>query len=432
MPSPRPSNHPLRYELNEELHNHPYEPLNPPERVVLFVMLVSAEERAAEEAHLQALLTEYAASLIDTGHNRVRYDFGDFRLKIERHLEFTRYKFAWEPELDLREQPFAESLDARLPNGWLARIPGKMVTGLNITLLPHPSGVDDLALFEQYAGHFDARRLAGSSMGRSGAVVMTDFMIKDDDLIPMLVLSKTDVASRNGRLILRLVELDSYRSLAMLSLPIARKILGKLPILEGEIATLTEAIASGNGEDDETLLERLTSIAARVERMTAENFQHLSAALAYFDLVNQRLMELGEQRIPQVSSIGGLLERRLEPARRTCQAATHRLEYLSGRIAHTSQLISTRIEVRREIQNQSLLISMNDNFQSQLRLQETAKLLSYVIALYYGVNLLAFLLEKLDKFAPARFDPFLNLLWGVPVVIAILFMLFRRWHNGRQ
>ncbi len=427
-----PPEYPQRHALNEELHRYSYEPLHPPERIVLLVMLVTAEERACEEGHLQALAQQCPVLSIDSAANCLRYDFGTFRLKIERHIEYTRYKFAWKPRLSQSAAPLSESLGELLPAGWLSHLPGRLLNGLNVALLQYPSDATDAALIEHHGAGFDADRLSASRVGRSGGLAMTDFRIKEEGLIPLLVFTKARLPAQNGRLILRLLEVDTYRSLAMLSLPAARDILTVLPALESELAALTEAVATGDGEGDEPLLEELTSIAARVERMTAANARHLSASAAYFNLVSLRLQELREEHIPQVTSIGGFLERRLEPARTTCQTRASRLDQLSHRVAHASQLLRTRIEVRREIQNQSLLMSMNENFQSQLSLQKAAELLSFVIVPYYGVNLLTYLLEEIGELGGLHFDPQTVKALGVPVIVILMLVVLRRVHRASQ
>lgn len=425
-----PPAHAQRHALNDELHRHSYEPLHPPERIVYLSMLVTPEERLREEAHLQELLPHHSALTVETSANSIRYDFGAFRLKLERHIEFTRYKFVWKSRLPHDKTPFPDSLGDLLPRDWLSRLPGRLLSGMNIALLKYPADASDASLIEHHSASFDPNRFSASRVGRSGGLAMTDFCIKEDGLIPLLVFTKAHLPTQNGRLILRLLEIDTYRSLAMLPLPAARSILNDLPALENELAALSEAVATGDGEGDEPLLEELTSIAARVERMTAANARHLSASAAYFNLVSFRLKELREEPIPQVASIGGFLERRLEPARTTCETAASRLGQLSHRIAHASQLLLTRIEVRREIHNQRLLVSMNENFQSQLSLQKAAELLSFVIVPYYGVNLLTYLLEEIGELGGIATDPQTIKALGVPVIIILMLVVLRRVHRA--
>lgn len=427
-----PPEHIQRHALNNELHRYSYEPMHPPERVVYLAMQTSPVERLQEDAHLQELLFQCPAQSIETTSNSIRYDFGAFRLKLERHIEFTRYKFVWKFRHSLQQAPLSDSLGDLLPQDWLSRLPGRMLSGMNIALLNYLTDASDASLIDQYNACFDVNSLSASHVGRSGGLAMTDFRIKEDGLIPLLVFTKAQLPSQNGRLILRLVEIDTYRSLAMLPLPAARSILNDLPVLENELAALTESVATGDGEGDELLLEGLTSIAARVERMTAANARHLAASAAYFNMISLRLNELREESIPKVTSIGGFLERRLEPARTTCETATSRMEQISHRVAHASQLLRTRIEVRREVHNQGLLVSMNESFKSQLSLQKAAELLSFVVVPYYGVNLLTYLLEEIGELGGISINPHTVKALGVPVIIILMLVVLRRMHRAAK
>ncbi|MFX5634031.1 DUF3422 family protein, partial [Acinetobacter baumannii] len=91
------------------------------------------------------------------------------------------------------------------------------------------------------------------------------------------------------------------------------------------------------------ILRKITGLAARIEKLSLENSYRFSASQAYFRLVQARIEELREQRIEGVPTIGEFMERRLAPARNTCQAIARRQEALAERIAHTNDLLRTRI-----------------------------------------------------------------------------------------
>ncbi|MBI1194476.1 MAG: DUF3422 family protein [Gammaproteobacteria bacterium] len=418
-----PTDHGFRRAINDELHSHPYEPMTPPERVALFVMRVTPEERQAEKAHLDALAARFGDAVPETNGNRVRYDFGLFRLKVERHLEFTRYKFVWRLEARLPSRPFEDSIHSRLPAEWLANLPGRVLNALNIVLLPFPENASNDSLVQRYAGEFDPASLAGSQVGRSGGLVLTDFTIRDDGFIRMIVFSKATLPAQNGRLILRIVEVETYRSMALLAMPETRKLLTTLPEVEDTLTRLTQAIAATSGKVDEELLDELTQLAARVEGLMASNYLRLSASVAYFELVFKRLEELRERPIDKIPHLGGILERRLKPAQSTCASVSHLLDQISLRVSHTSQLLRTRIDVRRENQNQSLLIGMNKRANMQLRLQETAELLSIAVIPYYGANLLAYMMEGLAELRHFHIDPVMVKAAGAPIIALLTLMV---------
>lgn len=64
---------------------------------------------------------------------------------------------------------------------------------------------------------------------------------------------------------------------------------------------------------------------------------------------------------------------------------------LSERIARTSQLLRTSVEISLEKQNQTLLASMDRRAKLQLRLQETLEGLSTAAITYYTVSLIGYL-----------------------------------------
>ena len=81
---------------------------------------------------------------------------------------------------------------------------------------------------------------------------------------------------------------------------------------------------------------------------------------------------------------------KLAPAMATCRSVAARLESLSQRVARATQLLSTRVDVSRERQNQQVLVSMNRRAEAQLRLQQTVEGLSVAAITYYVVGLVAY------------------------------------------
>jgi uncharacterized membrane-anchored protein len=84
------------------------------------------------------------------------------------------------------------------------------------------------------------------------------------------------------------------------------------------------------------------------------------------------------------------MDRRLTPAMNTCQAIARRQEALAERIAHTNDLLRTRVGIVQERQNRQILQSMNTRAAQQLRLQQAVEGLSVVAISYYTVGLLSY------------------------------------------
>jgi len=105
---------------------------------------------------------------------------------------------------------------------------------------------------------------------------------------------------------------------------------------------------------------------------------------------------LRERRLPGTQTIREFMQRRLDPAMATCDSTARRLLELSERVARASSLLSTRVGVARERQNQELLASMNRRARLQLRLQETVEGLSVVAITYYAVGLVGHAAEAFE------------------------------------
>jgi uncharacterized membrane-anchored protein len=225
-----------------------------------------------------------------------------------------------------------------------------------------------------------------------------------------------------GRMVQRLLELETYRMLALLALPVARGLAPHLDASERELARVTAALAAAaEAKDEPALLDRLTRLEAEIEDRQSSNHYRFSAAVAYHELVQRRIDELREERIQGLQTFQEFTERRLAPAMSTCRAAAARQESLSRHVARATQLLSTRVDVARERQNQAVLESMNRRAKMQLRLQQTVEGLSVAAVTYYVVGLVGYAAKGLNA-AGVGIDP--DVAQGVSVPVILLLVAF--------
>jgi uncharacterized membrane-anchored protein len=202
---------------------------------------------------------------------------------------------------------------------------------------------------------------------------------------------------QGGRTVQRLLEMETYRMMALLGLPVARRTAAVLPGAERELAEITSLMAQESTHDEPALLLRLTALAATVESEVAANSFRFGASRAYYDLTMRRISELREERLIGVQTIEEFLDRRLAPAMATCSSVEKRLLDLSERVARASDLLRTRVDIEREQQNQALLESMNHRARMQLRLQQTVEGLSIAAITYYVVGLVGYAAKALKE-----------------------------------
>ena len=412
-----PPNHAERCALAEEVHARPPESVSAPARASYIAVLIDADDRARELAHLDSLCKRHAIVGPPAGATHFRASLGAVRLKWERHGEFSGYLIVAAGG----SRPLADPAALLMPAEWLTAVPGKTVAATHVDIVSgHGFGSDAASLADLFGGH----GVAGSSIAEGAGAVFTDFRLHDDGFSRWLVLDHGLTPGQTGRTLQRLVEIEAYRSLTLLALPIARRQTPRMLQIERELAVLTDGLAQGQGNDEDVLHE-LTRLAAEVESGLAASQFRFGACRAYFDLVARRIAELRESRLPGLQTIEEFMARRFTPAVATCNTAAQRLLGLSERIARASSLLSTRVDIARERQNQALLASMDRRARLQLRLQQTVEGLSVAAIVYYMAGLVGYL-AKGAKAGGLRFEPDLIVAAAVPALALLAFYAVRR------
>lgn len=411
--------HPLRRVLNDELHARPFTIVEAPEHVLHLAVLFGQGGAEAEHRRLAELCRAFDVTPPDGG-NHFAGDFGRFRLKWERHTEFATYTLFGQGSRPLTEP---DSLLAQLPADWYEALGGDLLVAGRIAVERQSGRSDTLDGPTRLLG---TTPLAGSRVLGGGAEVWTDFRIHGDGLSRILLIDLDLRERQAGRLVQRLLEIQTYRMMALLALPHARASGADTARLGDEIAQITDVMAREEGAAAErALLGRVMTAAAEVERLAATNGYRLSAAAAYHALVEARLLELREDRIEGLPTFSEFLDRRLTPAMATCRHAAQRQEALSQRLARSAELLRTRVDIALEDQNRAVLQSMDRRAQLQLRLQETVEGLSVIAISYYLIALIGHVLGAV-KAAGAEWP--IELIDGalVPVVLCAVALTARR------
>jgi uncharacterized membrane-anchored protein len=340
-----PPDHPERITLADEVHARPPEPLLTPARASYVAVLVDPEAREQEVRHLAALCRRFDVPGPPPQASHFRATLGPLRLKWERHGEFSGYTMS----LATEEVAIFESTAAeQLPAGWLSGIPGRTVAAVHAEVTAAPpspaAAVPDAAAL---AARFGAHAVVASEIAEGAAQVFTDFRLHDDGCSRVWLINRSLTQAQTGRTLQRLFEIEAYRVMALLALPIARRQAPRIAAIETSLASLTDTMA-GEGIDDEALLHELMRLATEVESGIAASQFRFGACEAYHGLVLRRIAELREARLPGLQTIDEFMSRRLAPAAATCANAAQRLRGLAERIGQTSALLATRVGIARE------------------------------------------------------------------------------------
>jgi len=416
-----PASHPLRDELHDEVHARPPLPLVSPCRVTCLALLSGSESRNDEWRMLRELGSTFGVQIDETPAGYLAADFGAFRLKWERHTEFSRYVFVVD---GAQGTPFSSPAIEAVPKDWVGRLPGRTLYAGHVEIVG-TRACDEVDLARLSKESFGDRPLVGSEVADGAATVLTDFRIDAKGFSRTLVVDGGLKPAQAGRLGQALLEVDMYRMLALLAFPVARELSPVLSRNEQELAQIAKELVKADSAIEPELLDRLTSLQAEIERLEADHRYRFSAASAYFDIVQSRLVQLREQRCGSLQTWQEFMERRLAPAMNTCDAAMTRLESLSQHATRATQLLSTRIGITRESQNQQLLESMNQRAAAQLRLQATVEGLSVAAITYYIIGLIKILAEGLAE-SGWPIDAGIATAISIPVVAGIVFVAVRK------
>ena len=389
-----PQNHPQRYLLSNEIHARPPQEIAAPERLSYLAINYHADAASAFSAaigDLARLCVIWGVQPPTAEVTRFNAEHAGMRLKWEQHTEFVTYTFSRKGDF---ERPFENPVIALVNEEWLATLSGNLIVAIHLAVQENQVFVPDL---QEVLPEFGDNYLVGAKVAGGNAIVLTDFMIHADQFSRMLLMDIKLGKRQGGRTVQRLLEIETYRIMALLGLPVAGRTAAMLGDAERELAEITSLMAQDSTHDEPALLVRLTRLAATVESEVAANSFRFGASRAYYDLTKRRIAELREERLAGVQTIEEFLDRRLAPAMATCSSVEKRLLDLSERVARASDLLRTRVDIEREQQNQALLASMNHRARMQLRLQQTVEGLSIAAITYYVVGLVGYAAKALKE-----------------------------------
>lgn len=392
-----------------EVHSRPH-PLVEQPRVLVQLSFMTDGGSGVDHAVLSELSRRLGIAAPDRHARHHAMKWGQGSLRWERHTEFSTY--LWEgPLFDggraQEDSPFGHGFSP----------PGTVISGIRLEIRKWTPAS------ERLISSFDPTSLCYSLAENGAAAIITDFRQDGDGLTRILILDRSLSPARTGALSQRLIDIETYRTLAMLGLPLALSLSGRVRRIEDRLAQITREMKASETRDSQALLADLTELAAELEADAASSLYRFGASRAYDGIVRERLEALDEAVVPGYDTWAGFLKRRVAPAMRTCRSVEERQANLSRKLTRATTLLRTWVDVEVEKQNRDLLASMNNRARLQLRLQQTVEGLSVAAVSYYVVGLISYLAKGASTidhaFAPeivtAASVPFAVLLvwWGV-------------------
>lgn len=401
-------NHDLRTEISQEVHARPFQKLYPDMGVLHIAATCTEDEKIALQQYLMEVMGELHVPAPQQPEEFFYAAGENYAVRYEPHNEFYTLTFY---QLNL------SSIEHLQP--YLKQLPGSMLCGVEILFQDHSAGLPEPK------EHFHERQISGSFVMGGAGRVWTDFYPQGEDgLVRILVQNVSLKSFQAGRLIQRLCEIETYRHTALLALPDAQKVMPLITQMDKKLSEVTHEIASST--NSQMLLQELMQLAAKVEELSAETANRFSASEAYFSVVDSRIAELREDRIEGLQTLSQFVERRLDPARKTCRSANQRIERLSIRIARATELIRSQVDLSIEQQNQQLLTRLNDRSRRQLRLQAKLESFTIIVVTYYAFDLLERSIRNTVSAEGMRDDILMWVSFSVPLIAGVLWWYVRK------
>jgi len=411
--------HQQRQELHSELNATTHQLLTIPAQISHMVLLSDRQWVDQERKLIGELCDHYNATPPKNNDNEFSASLGNLHFRWERHTEYSTYAVY---HAGTFETPFKHPPIKQLPQKWLASLPGEILVATHIALDDRSRPKRSLSELAQL---FSSNTVIGSKVAGGSASVWSDNQIHPDGFGRILIHDDNLRSRQVGRLVQRLIEIEAYRMLAMLPLPMTRQMIPQLARADQRLAKIiTRNTELTSIEDEQRLLDELTKLAAEIEGLSALTSHRFNASRAYYDIVKLRITELREERIEGLQMLQEFMIQRLSSAMGTCELVHSKLENLSLHVARASELLRTRVDISMESQIRDLLKSMDTRAHVQLRLQETVEGLSVVVLSYYIVGLIGYGLKALKASGQ---DVNVELLTGIsiPVVALIVFFAVR-------
>ncbi|OJF90353.1 DUF3422 family protein [Pararhizobium antarcticum] len=402
---------PLRAQALGEIHARPYALVTSP-RVIFQLAFMTDGGTIVDHAVLSELSRARGIAAPGREANHHAMPWGQGTLRWERHTEFSTYFWdAVAPEKfggEVAIHPFGDGFSP----------PGTLMSGIRLEIRPDtPETRAAIALF-------DPTSLCHSEIKNGQATILTDFRQNGDGLTQILVLDRGMTEAGTGALVQRLLDIETYRTLAMIGLPLAQSLSPDIRRIEDGLTAVTQRMRGDVRNEADQMLAEITRLAAELEAGAALSLYRFGASRAYYGIVQERIRTLAETGMPGFESMGTFLERRLAPAMRTCQSIEERQANLSRKLARATSLLRSWVDVELERQNSVLLNSMDRRAKLQLRLQQTVEGLSVAAISYYVVGLFGYLAKAVESEGlPIKSSVLTG--FFVPVAVLVIWLFVR-------
>lgn len=408
--------HPYRAAIMEEVHARPVDIIPEACRLRRLVFVMPAEVGAMMRVFgaYQAFCAELGAVGPGATDRQHSFDSGSRHVTWEFHTEFVTV--TWRSDLLDRENMPGDI-------GLSAMGEGQLIGAMRIDVIA------DLEVPERLLPGFNLPSLCLSDIDNNHAQVATDF-VPDAARFTRFELAAGGLSDlRRSIIARRLLEIETYRTMALLGLPLARSASPQLRTIELELTALVESLSGATTPAAvQAALAALHALSVRSGQLSERLGYRFAAGNAYGDILRARLGGLHEAGTRHGSTLTQYIGNRVEPGLATCRAMEKRLAVVAGKIERAIGLLNVRNGVDMQVQNAAVLDNIAQTARSQFLLQRTVEGLSTIAISYYLLGILSYALA--GPLEHLHWEKTMSLSIAAPFVIAGVWLMVRAIRRG--
>ncbi|SFI12757.1 DUF3422 domain-containing protein [Bradyrhizobium sp. Gha] len=408
--------HPQRAAVLGEVHARPFTRLVSPFSVIHFAFVAQGEAATSDRCRFIDFCLERNLTPPEQSAKLHQIVIGPVTLRWEQHSEFTTFTWIWTDEDCSAADRFDKVDDTVRSLIRALRQTGQLLVAIRLE-------VERDASPKRAEQIFDKNSLAMVATKSGAAVAASDFRVDEKGFTKILVCDLGLTSHDLGALVQRLLEIETYRPLALLGLSAALELAPSVDRIDRRLVEALEKMQSGEGlQFNNHLLAELTALAASFERGATGSLFRFGASRAYNELVQSRLSIIEGNDVSGYPTWSSFLARRMAPAMRTCATVEDRQATLSVKLARAADLLRTRVDVEIERQHRDLLQAINERARQQLRLQCTVEGLSVGAIGYYVVSLFSYLAKGAHDVG-LRVEPSFLTAAFVPIAVGVIWLV---------
>jgi uncharacterized membrane-anchored protein len=410
--------HPYRQAIMDEVHARPIDIIAGPCRLRRLVFVMPSISGA-----MMRVFDAFAAFCAEAGHpapsattRQHSFNTPSHHVTWEFHTEFVT--ITWRSDLE-DWQNWPDDI------GLAAVSTGLLIGAMRIDVTDQPTIPDAMI------PGFDLASLCLPDIESGNAQVATDFVADEDSFTRFELAAGRLTQLRRSIVVRRLMEVETYRTMALLGLPLAREASPELRAIELELTAQIESLSeAATPEDIQAALDALHALSVRSGQLSERLGYRFAAGQAYGDVLRRRLANLRENSTPRGSTLTHYIGNRVDPGLATCAAMEKRLQVVSEKIERAVGMLNVRIGVDMQVQNAKLLDNIARTARSQFLLQRTVEGLSTIAISYYLLGIISYALA--GPLAQLHWDKTMTLSLAAPFVLVFVWAMVRYIRNSHD